>query len=265
MIQTDRHIIVFDLETTGRKVSEARILSIGAVKVDYAFRIIDQFEALVNPCQPIAEDILQLTGLNADDISAASPFLAVAHELAAFMAGCDLAGYNITRFDLPILSEEFARLGMYFPDPSTRVIDAQVIFHTFAPRTLAAALKHYVGREHDNPHDAMADTLATLEVLQAQLATHSGAVLPRQIEGLHEFSLRGKGLADWSRMLYLDEEGKLRYNFGKFRDRRVLDDFFTESYALYMLRNDFPEGTKNYLREFLYQEGVGLNADDCPL
>lgn len=252
MIKSEKPLVIFDLEATGLKISEAQIIAIGALKIDpESFKVIDNLELFINPECELSEDIIALTGITNEKVANAPTFSQVAIKIQEFMLGCDLSGYNLTRFDLPLLAEEFARIDMewVFPERTTKIIDTQVIYHVYHPRTLSAALKQYCNKTHDNAHDAMGDAVATCEILAAQLKAHKD--LPKDIDGLHEFSMRGKGMADWSRMLYYDDRAQLRYNFGKYKDELVEDH---AGFASWMLQKDFPLNTLNFLREHLYHD-----------
>lgn len=258
-LELKRPLVIFDLEATGLKISEARIIAIGAIKIGLQGEVVDQFEALVNPLCEISDEILQLTGLKQEEITLSSPFANVGARLIQFMQGCDLGGFNVTRFDLPLLAEECARIGVDFPDPDTKIVDSQVIYHTYNPRTLTAALSHYCHKDHSAAHDAMGDTIATVEVLEKQLETHD---LPKDIDGLHDYSMRGKGLADWTRLFYYDDQQQLRYNFGKHKDQKVFGSYDTENYLDWMMGRDFPMATKNFIRKLQIEHGIVSDDDD---
>lgn len=248
-LKTNRNLVVFDLEATGLKISEAKIISVGAIKLNPKGEVIDQFEVLINPMEKLSDKIVQLTGIHNETLKKESNFLHVAQRIVEFFEDCDLAGFNLTRFDLPLLSEEFARTGIFFPEKDTRIIDAQVIYHTKFPRNLSAALFHYCQKEHTNAHDAMGDTIATLEVLTKQLEVHPD--ISNEIEELHTFSMRGKAMADWTRMFYYDDKGALRYNFSKHKDKLVFQDSDTLGFAYWMLGKDFPRSTLLFIGNVL--------------
>lgn len=258
-LNLERPLVIYDLEATGLKISQAKIIAIGCIKIN-TDGTQERFEALVNPMCHLPEEITRLTGITSDQLSNQQPFDSIAQTLKDFMEGCDLAGFNITRFDLPLLAEEYARIGIDFPAPDVRILDAQVIFHTFEERTLSAALQFYCGREHGCAHEAMCDTNATLDVLNAQLERYEN--LPRFMDALHDFSLRDKRLADFSRLLYFDENNQLRYNFGKYKDELV-DNF--RDYADWIMREDFPINTKRFLTKYFQAvDYVPYSEDDLP-
>ncbi|MEZ5044057.1 MAG: 3'-5' exonuclease [Saprospiraceae bacterium] len=244
-----RPLVIFSLKATGLKLSAAKIIAVAAIKLDLYGKVVDHFEALVNPLCPVPDDILQLTALKASEIEMSSPFADVGARLAYFMEGCDLAGFNLTHFDIPLLAEEFARIGVDFPDPGTKLVDAQVIFAVYSPSSLTAALSYYCGKSHTYAHDAMGNTLATAEVLEKQLMAHHE--LPQDVDGLHDFCMRGKGVADWTRLFYYDTEGGLRYNFSRYKDQLVFGNADTEGFLCWMLEQDFPLAAKNFINGML--------------
>lgn len=252
MINTDRKIVCFDLEATGHKASEARIVQIGAVKVDANGNILGHFEALVNPMCRVPEQVVDLIGITNEQLVDKLPFKYVAHQLMEFMDGCDLLGYNLLRFDVPLLAEEFARLEIDFPTPGTRIYDAQTIFHQYHPRTLTAALQEYCGETHQKAHDAMEDTMATLKVFQAQMQRYND--LPKDAEALALFCNRGKKPADFMGMFYFGQDGRLYYDFGQYKDRPVDDDYNTENYALWMTGKNFPQATLRFLERWFAEK-----------
>lgn len=246
---TDKNTVFFDLETTGLKINEARIISIGAIKVNSDMEILDQLDLLVNPMMDISAEIESITGLHNFMLKKANPFRHIAGEVKSFFEGCNLGGFNLTRFDLPVLAEEFARLDIDFPTQGTKIIDAQVIYHVNNPRTLSAALEHYCNKAHSNAHNAMGDTIATIEVFDKQLETHDD--VSGDIAALHEYSMRGKSMADWTRSFYYDDKGQLRYNFGQHKDRMVFESQETYKYIDWMLMRDFPQSTKLFIQKHI--------------
>ena len=242
-MQLQRPLVVFDIEATGLKKSYDRICSIGMVK-----RYTDGHELreyhLVNPGRTPSNEILQLTGLDPDALAAAPAFERLAVALHDFLSDCDLCGYNLLGFDIPMLAEEFHRCGISWPSADVRIIDAQSIFHQREPRTLSGAVRFYLDESHEGAHDAMADALATLRVFDAQVRRYG---LPTNVDHLHAYCLRGKGLADAARLTYYDEEKVLRWNFGTYRDEPVADNL---SYIDWMATRDFPGATIEFLNRW---------------
>lgn len=240
-------ICFFDLEATGLKISEARIIQIAATRIepgeDKAYKAILH---TVNPMQRIDEHIVELTGVSNEEAGQSSPFREIAHEVFDFFKGCDFAGYNLMRFDVPLLAEEFERVGMDHPFRDCQFIDVQSIFHQREPRDLSGAVRYYLGKDHTDAHDAMGDTVATLEVLKAQLDRYDD--LPKDIQGLHDMATRGKEFADPTGFFYWNDDGRLYYKFGKHRDTPVEK---YDRYLDWMLREDFPLVAKRFINDYL--------------
>lgn len=253
MIESNRNVVVFDLEATGLKTTHDRIIQIGAVKVTPEGRVLSHLEMLINPECEVSGYVLDMTGLDPWEIAQAPTWREVAAEVRAYMSGCDLAGYNVLKYDVPLMAEEFARIGEDFPEAGTRVFDAQVVYHRYHRRDLSAAVMEYVGRRHDRAHDAMGDVLATLEVLQGQMKKHQD--LPRDADTLADWCARGKRPADWGRMFYWDQAGRLHYDFGRYKDRAVEEDWDTLAYARWMiLQPSFPRSTTRFLAGYFMRD-----------
>lgn len=241
-------LICFDLEATGLKVSEARIIQIAATRIEPGCDNISQkILHTVNPNQNIDEYIVELTGVSNEEAAASPSFKDIAQEVYEFFKGCDFIGYNLMRFDVPLLAEEFARIDMEHPfGTDTKFIDVQSIFHQREPRDLSGAVRHYLNKEHTDAHDAMGDTVATLEVLKAQLRHYSD--LPNDLAQLHALSMRGKEYADPSGLFYFDDKRELHYKFGKYRDQPVHP---YDNYLQWMMNTDFPICAKDFIRRFI--------------
>lgn len=165
-------IIFFDLETTGINIASDRIVEIAFLKVDLNGNESSK-TMRVNPEMPIPEKVTAIHGITNEDVKDAPTFNEIAKSLARDFEGCDLGGYNSIRFDIPLLAEEFLRAGVDIDLKRRKFVDVQVIFMKMEPRTLSAAYKFFVGKELKDAHSASADTLATYEVLQAQLDHYS--------------------------------------------------------------------------------------------
>jgi len=183
-LQLDRPLIVFDLESTGLNPRQDRIVEIGAVK-EYPDGRTEHFDRRVNPERSIPEEVVRIHGISDADVAGCPTFAALADEVAAFFDDADLGGFGIARFDVPLLRNEFARVGIDFGDRERRIVDAKQIYHRKEPRDLTAALRFYSGKEHGDAHSAMADAAATYEVLAGQLDRYDD--LPDTPEELHEF------------------------------------------------------------------------------
>ncbi len=183
-VQLERPLVFFDLETTGLKVSDDRIVELAVVRLDPAGDVTEKVRRF-NPGIPIPAEATAVHGITDADVADKPSFAQRARALSDFLAPCDLAGFNVRRFDLPMLLAEFQRAGVEFDPTDRHIIDVQMIFHREEPRDLSAAVRFYLGRELEDAHSALADIRATAAVLGAQLERYGH--LPREIDGLHEY------------------------------------------------------------------------------
>ena len=240
-----RPIIFFDLETTGVDTARDRIVEISMIKVMPDGEEIVKTRRL-NPGMHIPEEATAIHGITDDDVKDCPTFPQIAKSLAAFIKGCDLAGYNSNKFDIPILVEEFMRAGVEIDLSGKKFVDVQNIFHKMEQRTLAAAYKFYCGAEIENAHSAEADIRATYEVLKAQLDRYPDD-LQNDVDFLADFSRMNRNL-DFAGRIVLDDHDVPVFNFGKHKGRPVAEVFATEpSYYNWMLNGDFPLNTKQIL------------------
>ena len=243
-IELTRALVCFDLETTGLNPRQDRIVEIAMIKVlpdgtrtDHEFK--------VNPCMPIPAQATAIHGITDQDVAESPTFAAIAPTVNELLEGCDLAGFGIIRFDLLMLAEEFARVGIKFNDSERRIFDAQSIFHRREPRNLAAALAYYCGLPHPKAHSAMADADAALQVLDAQFDKYPD--LPRTPEELDRFCRQPRNAA-WAdragRLKWVD--GELTINFGtQYLGRKLRDLAQTQpKFLKWILSSDFPFDTK---------------------
>ena len=245
-LKLKRPLVFIDLETTGINVSADRIVEISALKVN-PNGIEQWMTTLVNPGIPIPPKVTAIHGISDSDVAEAPSFREIAKTLTSFLEGCDLAGFNAMKFDIPVLAEEFLRANVDFNFRKRKYIDVQVIFHKKEQRTLEAAFRFYCKRELEDAHSAKADTAATYEVLKAQLDTYTD--LENDVDKLAEFSSFNNNV-DFAGRIILDENGVETFNFGKHKGRRV-DEVFREepSYYSWMMNGDFPLYTKKILTE----------------
>jgi DNA polymerase-3 subunit epsilon len=249
LLPLERPLVVFDTETTGTNSRSDRIVEIACVKIHPDGRRED-WERRLNPGIPIPAASTAIHGISDADVADAPRFRDVAAELSAYLGGCDLAGYNIAGFDLPVLRAEFLRAGVPFEVADRRLVDAQRIFFSREPRHLAAAARFYCQSDHDGAHGARADAEMTLRVLVGQLERY--AELPRSVGELHEQFCAG---IDQD----IDPEGRFRLvngeptvNFGKNRGR-LLKDISREEpgFLRWILKGDFSEPVKSIARKYL--------------
>ncbi len=249
----DRPVVFFDTETTGVNPRADRIVEIACVKIFPDGRR-EEWVRRVNPGLPIPPASTAIHRIRDEDVRTLPTFREVARELADFLEGCDLAGYNISGFDLPALRIEFLRAGIAFDVAGRRLLDAQRIFFVREPRHLSAAARFYCQAEHDGAHGALADAEMTLRVLEGQLARYPD--IPRSVSQLHELFCAGLDQD-------LDPEGRFRLihgeptvNFGKNRGRSLREMSREEpGFLRWILKGDFSEPVKEIARRYLPPEG----------
>lgn len=245
-LNLSRPIAFFDLETTGINISTDRIVEISIVKVLPEGEE-EWYTKRVNPEMPINPSAIAIHGISDEDIKDAPTFKDLAKELEIFLEGCDLAGYNAIKFDIPVLAEEFLRADVDFDMKKRKFVDVQVIFHKMEQRTLGAAYKFYCNKTLENAHSAEADTAATYEILKSQLEHYEK--LPNDINKLSDFSSYNK-IADLAGRIIFDKEGVETFNFGKHKGKSVVQVLKEEpSYFNWMMKGDFPLYTKKVLTE----------------
>ena len=246
-----RPLVFFDLETTGVDTAKDRIVEISMVKVMPDGEEIVRTR-LINPQMHIPEDATAVHGITDEDVKDQPTFAQIAKSLAQFIQGCDFGGFNSNRFDLPMLAEEFLRVGVDVDLKKHRFVDVQNIFHKMEQRTLVAAYKFYCDKNLEDAHSAEADTRATLEVLKAQLDRYDE--LQNDIDFLADFSSRGEAVDYAGRIVY-NEKGEEVFSFGKYKGRVVSEIFRTEpSYYDWMMNGDFPAYTKKVITEIRLRE-----------
>ena len=247
-----RPIIFFDLETTGVDPAKDRIVEISMIRV-MPDGSEDTKTRRLNPEMPIPAASSAIHHIYDEDVKDCPTFKSVSKSLQAYIEGCDLAGYNSNKFDVPVLVEEFLRAGIDIDMRKTRFIDVQNIFHKMEQRTLVAAYKFYCQKELTDAHAAEADTRATYEVLKAQLDRYPDD-LQNDMEFLSEFSTRTKD-ADFAGRIIYNDEGVECFNFGKHKGRPVADVFREEpSYYAWMMNGDFPGYTKRVITAIRLRE-----------
>ncbi len=182
--ELDRPIVFFDLETTGLSIARDRIIELAVIKLSPDGEVFERVRRY-NPGIPIPPDAAAIHGITDEMVADEPSFQATSKSLAQLLDPCDLAGFNIRRFDLPILVAEFERAGIEFDVRGRRLIDMKLIFHREEPRDLSAAARFYLGRDHQDAHSALGDIRTTADVLAAQLARYGH--LPRDMDGLHAY------------------------------------------------------------------------------
>jgi len=245
MLQLKKPLAFVDLETTGINLGTDRIVEIAIVKIlPDGNRSVKR--KLINPEMPIPKEAADLHGITDEMVKDAPTFRQVAHELKQILDGCDLAGYNSNKFDIPLLVEEFIRVEVDFEMKGRRLLDVQKIFHIMEPRTLSAAYKFYCEKSLDDAHSAEADASATAEILLAQLKKYPelGTTLDSIFKVIGE-----EPIVDFARRFGL-ENGVEVFNFGKHKGKPVAEVLRSEpQYYDWMMKGDFPRHTKQKLTE----------------
>ncbi len=241
-----RPIAFLDLETTGINVTNDRIVELSVLKISPNGKE-EWMSTRVNPEIPIPPKTTAIHGITDADVANAPVFREVAKNLTAFLEGCDLAGFNAVKFDIPVLAEEFLRANIDFNFRKRKYIDVQVIFHKKEQRTLSAAYQFYCEKSLVDAHSSKADTQATYEVLKSQLDRYSD--LENDVEKLADFSCFNTNV-DFAGRIILDENGVETFNFGKHKGKGVEAVFAEEpAYYSWMMNSDFPLYTKKILTE----------------
>ena len=235
-------IIFFDLETTGTNINTDRIVEICYIKV-YPNGNEESKTMRINPTIPIPAEASAVHGIYDKDVADCPTFKQVAQNIANDMEGCDLAGFNSNRFDIPVLAEEFLRAGVDIDLGRKKFVDVQVIYHKLEQRTLSAAYKFYCGKNLEDAHSALADTRATYDVLKAQLDRYPD-VLKNDVQFLSDYSSFSRNVDFAGRMIY-NEQGVEIFNFGKYKGQPVEDVLRRDpGYYGWIIGNDFTLNTK---------------------
>ena len=213
-LELKRPIVFFDLETTGTQVAKDRIVEISILKV-FPNSNKESKTWLVNPTIPIPKEAAEIHGITDEKVINEPTFKQLSAEIISLLHNCDLAGYNSNKFDIPLLAEEFLRAGVDFHINDRETIDVQNIFHKMEQRTLVAAYKFYCNKDLTEAHSAKADTIATYEVLMAQLDKYNE--LKNEVNFLSKFSERGGKLVDVAGFIRYNSEGKEALSFGKYK------------------------------------------------
>jgi DNA polymerase III subunit epsilon len=266
-IKLQRPLVFFDLETTGTDVATDRIVEMAFIKlmpdgssVMVPNKAEGQGRLIVNPGQPIPPEATAIHGISDADAAVAKTFTERSEGLNAWLEGCDFAGYNSNRFDVPILVEEFLRAGVDFSLEGRSLVDVQTIFHKMEPRNLRAALGFFCGESLEDAHEAMPDVVATLKVFASQIERYkdhtvplgggeSLGPLPQEVVEIAAFA-QHRPMADAAGKFGYDESGEVVFNFGQHKGKLLRENM---GYAEWMLGRDFAESTKRLIREVVEQ------------
>lgn len=250
-------IAFFDLETTGLNPVHDRIIEISILRVNTNGE--EELKTWrINPGCPIPPETTAIHHISDDDVKNCPSFKEQAPAIVKFLASCDIAGYNILKFDVPFLMEEFLRAGVDFDIKNRNLIDVMNIFMKMEPRTLKGAYRFFLNKELEDAHSASADTMATYEVMMAMLDKYRDAEytdnkgvtsvpVKNDMQALSAFSSHNKN-ADLMGQVVFDENGKEVFKFGKHKDEKVEDVFRKEpQYYDWIMKSDFPEYTKKVI------------------
>jgi len=257
----------FDLETTGTDVAKDRIVEIAIVKImpDGSVRTWPaqsgpENRFLINPQMPIPIESSMVHGIYDQDVVAAPTFEQTSSKLFQFLMDCDLGGFNSNKFDIPLLAEEFLRVGVDFSLEGRNLIDVQILFHMMEPRTLKAAYKFYCDKSLEGAHEALPDAMATKEVFEAMLVRYAGVQMEdkagnlyepvvNDMDKIHTFTERKKK-ADLAGHIIYSDQGDIIFNFGKYKGSKVMDVLIKDpGYYSWMQNADFPLYTKKVLTD----------------
>jgi DNA polymerase-3 subunit epsilon len=246
-LQLTRPIAFIDLETTGINISIDRIVEIAIVKI-MPDGTKQNKRKLINPLMPIPKSSSDIHGITDEMVKDAPSFKQAANEIKQFMDNCDLAGYNSNRFDIPMLIEEFLRVGIDFSTDGRKLVDVQKVFHLMEQRTLSAAYKFYCQKTLEGAHSAEVDATATWEVLEAQVSRYPN--IGNTVESIVKFTGEDD-IVDFARR-FIKEKGVEVFNFGKHKGKPVVQVLREEpQYYDWMMKGDFAMNTKQKLTEIL--------------
>lgn len=240
-LQLKRPLVIFDLETTGTNITNDRIVEISLIKV-FPDGHTESKTRRINPGMPIPPEATAVHHITDADVANEPTFRQIAKSLAKIFEGCDIAGFNSNRFDVPMLDEEFSRADVQFDFSRVNFVDVQTIFHKKEPRNLTAAYRFYCDRDLTDAHTAQADTQATYEVLLAQLEHYDD--LPTDVDGLSKFSSQNRNVDFMGRLIYDDQDREV-INFGRYKGKLAEEVLRTDpGYFGWISDGDFPSNTK---------------------
>lgn len=258
-----KDLCFIDLEATGLNVIRERIVQIAIIKYPAKGGDPTELTMLINPGIPISEEAMSVHHIMPKDLANKPTFQQVAQKIYDFIGDADIAGYNSNRFDVPMLMEEFARVGIEFDISKRRLVDIQRIFYRMEPRTLKAALQFYCGQDMEDQHDALADVKATIEVFKGQLRRYEGVdlhdeegnIIPqpirKDIQLLHDFTNDTKMLEPTQR-LRNGVDGTVVFNFGKYMNQSVVEVLSKDrQYYHWIMNKDFSTQVKQIVKKLM--------------
>jgi len=250
-LKINKPIVFFDLETTGVNIATDRIVEIAVLKC-FVNGTKESKSWLVNPEIEIPKAASDIHGITNEQVVNEPTFKQIASEVSAMIKGCDLAGFNSNRFDIPLLAEEMLRAGLDFDMKNRLAVDVQVIYHKKEQRTLGAGYKFYCNKDLTDAHSAGADTMATYEILLEQIKKYDD--LENDMKHLSEYSSHHKR-ADFAGFLIFDDQGQEYFTFGKYKGRSVREVLVENpGYYAWIQNADFPRYTKKVLTQIKLSE-----------
>lgn len=257
----DRDIVFFDIESTGLNIIKDRIIQIALIKYVKHTAQPEELSMLINPGIPISEEAFAVHGISPEMLRNKPTFAQVGKQIFDFIGDADLGGYNSDRFDIPMLIEEFHRVGLHLDISKRRLIDVQKIFYKMEPRTLKAAYKLYCDKDLESAHDALEDVRATVEVLKGQLKKYEGvdyvdgdgytmpAPIRNDFQALADFTM-DQSMLDVTQRLKYNPSGDIVFNFGKYSGQKVIEVFRTEpSYYHWIMDKEFSAQVKQIVKK----------------
>ncbi|MBR6757493.1 MAG: 3'-5' exonuclease [Bacteroidaceae bacterium] len=254
-LKLQKPIVFFDLETTGTNIIDDRIVELSYIKI-YPDGHEESATMRINPGRPIPPAATAVHHITDADVADKPLFEQVAKELERIFSNVDIGGFNSNRFDVPLLVEEFLRVGTNIDFSKCHFVDVQTIFHKMEQRTLSAAYQFYCGKELDGAHSADADTRATYEVLKAQLDRYGN--LQNDVKFLSDFSTQNRNVDFAGRIIYNENDVEV-FNFGKYKGMPVAEVMVRDTgYYNWIMQGDFPRNTKDVITRIRLR---GLNTN----
>ncbi len=266
-----KNLIFLDIEATGPNFLKDRIIQLAMIKYQPGHESPLEWNELINPGIPISREAYEIHGIDAQALARKPLFSQLAENIHKFIGDADLVAYNTYKLDIPLLLEEFARVGLDWDIKNRKIIDAQRIFHKMEPRTLKAALKFYCNKELSNAHDALEDTRAIVEIFNGQIARYENvnltdeegneypAPVRRDLRALHDFT-NDQNMVDITHRLKYNADGVMVFNFGKYVGQPVIEVFKKDRNFYHWIQNkEFSVQVKNILKN-LFREHIDPKA-----